>query len=231
MNLLTILSLTLALLACSPHAPLPSLPHDVGTERSATVAFVTQVNDAFFTSCAGVWVGETEVITAAHCIDGGKPGELVSFAMFEDVLRPEYRVTESHSIKILRVDTAHDLMLLGGDDFGLTDPHACARCEERVVDLRDEGDGGGSLGGDVVRESGWRCGVGAGEQQEGEDGGSHIASTFGAQPSLMATVVVGTYVAIPLPSVHCGSLIRCAPVCALLSGPPLSVDPEAHCAP
>lgn len=108
-NLLLAIWLFLVALACGPSArqPVaPTLSPELG--RSATVALVN--GKAAY--CAGVWVNETDVVTAAHCVDDTKPGDLIDYALYSDIKRPEYEVSESHKIEVVRYDVDTDVALL-----------------------------------------------------------------------------------------------------------------------
>lgn len=106
---------------CHPSPPpastaLPGSPTQlVAFARSATVALVENTNDAYRTHCAGVWIGETRMLTAAHCVDDVRPGELVQYAAWSDVEWPQNRperITEAHKARLVRRDDGHDLALL-----------------------------------------------------------------------------------------------------------------------
>lgn len=83
-----------------------------------TVALLGRKYDQLVPYCAGVWVSDTGILTAAHCFDGEGPSTTVGylFAVHADVFSP-HDLKEQSSIQprlaqLVATDATHDLALL-----------------------------------------------------------------------------------------------------------------------
>jgi S1-C subfamily serine protease len=108
--------------ACShpaPKAPAPiEGPHSAEAARltAETVAFVVQDLEETHAYCSGVWVSDTSLVTAAHCLEFREPGEILDYVTHDDVFAPgdlakRPAIVASHAM-VYAVDDAHDLALL-----------------------------------------------------------------------------------------------------------------------
>ena len=86
--------------------------------RSATVALVNFRKDHYpRTFCSGVWVGESTILTAAHCVSDQGVGGLVNFAQYGDSdwgPGHEARIVETHGGTVTKLDEGVDLALIRG---------------------------------------------------------------------------------------------------------------------
>jgi len=84
----------------------PSLAENLAAK---TVA-LTRDGDAF---CSGVWVGDHEILTAAHCVSRHEDGDTITYATRADVTHVgDAELVYERPAVILRRDTVHDLALL-----------------------------------------------------------------------------------------------------------------------
>src|SRR5262249_45798453 len=98
----------------------PSTPSHVEAAadlESKTIALVGRTDDGELRPfCTGVWVSGSSILTARHCVDDGKIGDDVEYAVRGDIYAPgELHVREravARSAKILALDDGHDLALL-----------------------------------------------------------------------------------------------------------------------
>ncbi len=86
---------------------------------SKTVALVGRDREGNPRSyCSGVWVSETSILTAYHCVEEADVGDGVEYAVREDVYAPgelhERASIVTRVAKLYATDEAHDLALLRG---------------------------------------------------------------------------------------------------------------------
>jgi S1-C subfamily serine protease len=109
MRQLWLLILLVISIACGSAAPKPpTYPAVQEAQRDATVALV----HGDFTYCSGVWISQTEIVTAAHCVSKNKRGEKIDYALYEDVSRPGYVIRESHKVTVIDFDVETDAAYL-----------------------------------------------------------------------------------------------------------------------
>lgn len=106
--------------ACSP-GPAPRAPVDHVAEATAlerkTVGILVGEH-----ICAGVWIGEHEIVTADHCVEDLAVGTLAPYVTREDVFpwrgfaREMPSPTDRRSAFVARHDAKHDLALLLAPD-------------------------------------------------------------------------------------------------------------------
>lgn len=101
--------------ACTQAAVVP-VPTNMSVEtlESETIALIRLQDDKAKAFCSGVWVSETTILTAAHCIADEE--DLFAYATKGDVfasgmLAAKKDVTP-RGAKLYELDTAHDLALL-----------------------------------------------------------------------------------------------------------------------
>lgn len=112
--LLFVLGLLFGSFACTTAVPVlePATPFDVARSALVTVALVDDYGGAPRPYCTGVWVSESSILTAAHCVDDRKLGDRVDYAVAKDIGNEQVTVLPA---KLYAVDTAHDLALLRSD--------------------------------------------------------------------------------------------------------------------
>lgn len=126
MRAVFLFALALLAAACSVQ-PLPALepggsltPSHVDmatTLASKTVALVRSTSNTDVRAyCTGVWVSDSTILTAAHCVRGGEIGDVLDYVVRADVYAPgDDEVRDSikpHGAIITAVDVGHDLALL-----------------------------------------------------------------------------------------------------------------------
>lgn len=126
---------TSVVLPAAPSAPttVQAASHVEGAAslRDMTVALVALVEDEdgdrVRPFCSGVWVSQTDILTARHCVADEKSGEKIAYRVFSDVYPDGPRETESTWARVSRLyafDEEHDLALLRTDGAPL---HGIAR--------------------------------------------------------------------------------------------------------
>jgi S1-C subfamily serine protease len=85
--------------------------------ESKTVALVTRdLEGNEHAYCSGVWVSDSRILTAHHCIDGGPASATVDYVVRFDVYAPgdlhERTIIQARSATVQVTDEAHDLALL-----------------------------------------------------------------------------------------------------------------------
>jgi len=78
--------------------------------------------------CSGVWVGDSTILTAHHCVEHFEDGEPIAYVVRGDVYEPgsyvQREIILPHAARLLSIDVAHDLALLRSLDG--PPPHAVA---------------------------------------------------------------------------------------------------------
>lgn len=105
--------------ACSPVAYRPSgpqmLPEDLA-DRVVALVEPEEKTGLVRAYCSGVWVSDTVIATAFHCLGDIPPSGLVKYVVKTDVFYPgdltEHK-TKGHSALVVGIDEDHDLALLG----------------------------------------------------------------------------------------------------------------------
>jgi S1-C subfamily serine protease len=100
------------LLACVPSpASAESPAFDVARSARVTVALVddSDVADGPRSFCTGVWVSDTSILTAAHCVRENVLGDVIKYGVTKDISGATLIV---FSAKLYAVDEANDLALL-----------------------------------------------------------------------------------------------------------------------
>lgn len=147
----------------APDPASPKLTHEQVIKHAgeSTVALIHPEDGRIITYCSAVWVSETQILTAAHCVDGlaehltekrwleankdtkeGDPEvEVEEVSPFEVAYHytVEREVTgvgkepgAMHLAKLKKVDRAHDLALIVADKHGLP-THEVAEIADEVV--------------------------------------------------------------------------------------------------
>ncbi len=83
--------------------------------QSKTVALVAPTEDGVRAFCTGVWISNTTILTADHCVDDSRLGESVSYATRGDLLDASGATLpkpSAHSSALYARDEDHDLALL-----------------------------------------------------------------------------------------------------------------------
>ncbi len=78
--------------------------------RSASVAFVTMVNGSYRAVCGGVWIDETRIVTAAHCVRSAEVGSTYSIALLDDVENGQ--VVDAHGARLVVAAKEDDVAVL-----------------------------------------------------------------------------------------------------------------------
>ncbi len=114
----------LAFLAACTVGPLPTAgevrtPSHVDMAASLvskTVALVGYQNGKVRAYCSGVWVSESLIVTANHCMREGAPGDLLDYVGRDDLYESGSDDLRGHvearSAVIVKLDPDHDLALL-----------------------------------------------------------------------------------------------------------------------
>lgn len=131
--------------ACARPVPSATTPSASVTHVEAaadleakTVALVHRDDEGDLRSyCTGIWVSETAILTAHHCVDEASASDDVEYVVREDVYPPgELRERTSivtRNAKLQATDEAHDLALLQASS---PPPHRVASVSVSVASIR-----------------------------------------------------------------------------------------------
>lgn len=107
-----IIGCTPAMAATSPASA--GRPGQAAALASKTVALINPDSDGAY--CSGVWISSNAILTAQHCIDGDKVGDVELYVVQSDVY-PDGSAEPKDSVigrvaKLVAQDKGHDLALL-----------------------------------------------------------------------------------------------------------------------
>ena len=98
-----------------------NLRHLIQHINDSTVAILTQTEDGWRPSCTGVWINETSILTAAHCIEPDEDlmtdqtiiiGSRAHYAVQKEVRGLGENPSSVHLAVVVAYDHSHDLAML-----------------------------------------------------------------------------------------------------------------------
>ncbi len=123
MRVAFLLLIGMLFVACNGQVPAAGIPLtpsstlDAASLASKTVALVYRKSDGELRPfCSGVWVAQTKILTANHCVRDLDMGDVVDYVTPTDVFEPnsvhERNVISSRASVLVLRDAEHDLALL-----------------------------------------------------------------------------------------------------------------------